>query len=504
MTQMAPLMLGRYALFEEIARGGMAAVHFGRLMGPVGFSRTVAIKRMHAHCARDPEFVIMFLEEARMAARIRHPNVVPTLDVVALDSEVFLVMDFVQGATLSHLVRQAKLAGETMPLPVLASVLVGALLGLHAAHDVTDEQGTPLNLVHRDVSPQNIIVGTDGVARVLDFGVAKALGNVSHTRDGMLKGKLRYMSPEHVQGLDLTRQADLWAIGVVLWEAITQRKMFNAANDADAVMQVLREPIPLPTRERGEPVPDALVEVVMRSLSRDLGVRYPDALSMATALREAIRPADQWDVGAWVKRIAGESVDARAARLREIESISSTTLIPDPSSDGGVPSARLAMLSGVSSGTGAGVAASIPPRSVGPGVPPAPEASGSVGSASANGGRNRTRAVLVVGALAFVVLASGIGALSLRGSSAPDAAAAAVPPMASAAVTPPAASVVLAEPPPIAAPPSAAPPIAPPPVVTASAVVSTAAPPAPPAGRSGPTKGRAKPAAGSGDLYGQH
>src|SRR5271154_4965512 len=144
--------IGRYLLFGEIAAGGMATVHFGRLSGPAGFSRTVAIKRLHPNLAKDPEFVAMFLDEARLAARIRHPNVVPTLDVVATEGEIFLVMDYVQGESLSRLLHAASERKERAPLPVAASIMVNVLHGLHAAHEACDEQGQPLLLVHRDVS----------------------------------------------------------------------------------------------------------------------------------------------------------------------------------------------------------------------------------------------------------------------------------------------------------------------------------------------------------------
>src|SRR5258708_29137656 len=169
-------VVGRYLLCDEIAAGGMATVHVGRLMGTAGFSRTVAIKRLHAQFAKDPDFVSMFLDEARLAARIRHPNVIGTLDVVALEGELFLVMEYVPGESLARLWRTTFDTGRTIPLPIISAILVGVLDGLHAAHEATDDNGEPLGIVHRDVSPHNILAGTDGIARVLDFGDAKAAG----------------------------------------------------------------------------------------------------------------------------------------------------------------------------------------------------------------------------------------------------------------------------------------------------------------------------------------
>ena len=185
----AARIIGRYVLYDEMAAGGMATVHYGRLLGPVGFSRTVAIKRLRPQFARDQEFVAMFVDEARLAARIRHPNVVPTLDVVATDGELYLVMDYVQGESLSRLLRASRAKGS-IPTDVVSAIFCGALHGLHAAHEATDEHGKPLGLVHRDVSPQNILVGVEGIPRVLDFGVAMAAGRAQATGQGRIKGKL--------------------------------------------------------------------------------------------------------------------------------------------------------------------------------------------------------------------------------------------------------------------------------------------------------------------------
>ncbi|HEV8244207.1 MAG TPA: serine/threonine-protein kinase, partial [Polyangiaceae bacterium] len=187
-----PRSIGRYTLYGEIASGGMATVHVGQLSGPEGFSRTVAIKLLHKQYAKDPNFVDMFLDEARLAARIRHPNVVSTLDVVRVEDELFVVMDYVHGESLAHLVRAASVDGGHVPPRIASAILVGALLGLHAAHEATDGKGKPLSIVHRDVSPQNILVGIDGVARVADFGVAKAASRVHTTQGGEIKGKISY------------------------------------------------------------------------------------------------------------------------------------------------------------------------------------------------------------------------------------------------------------------------------------------------------------------------
>ena len=224
-------VIGRYALFREIASGGMAAVHLARLMGPAGFSRVVAIKRLHPHLARDPEFLKMFVDEARLAARVQHPNVVPTLDIVAENGELFIVMEYVDGESLARLARLASESGQRIPVPIVAAVMLGALQGLHAAHEARDEDGRPLELVHRDISPQNVLVGVDGLPRVVDFGVAKAVGRSSQTSGGMLKGKLPYMSPEQLLLDPVDRRTDLYAVSIVLWEMLAGRRLFTGGND---------------------------------------------------------------------------------------------------------------------------------------------------------------------------------------------------------------------------------------------------------------------------------
>ena len=202
-------VVGRYVLYDEIASGGMATIHLGCLMGQVGFARVVAIKKLHPHLAKDPEFVAMFLDEARVAAGVRHPNVVSTLDVVATDGELFLVMDYVEGDSLSRLLRAARRKNELLPPPLVSSVMTGVLYGLHAAHTAKDERGQSLSIVHRDVSPQNVLVGVDGVARVVDFGVAKASRRLMETEAGRMKGKFAYMAPEQVRQDTLDQRADV-------------------------------------------------------------------------------------------------------------------------------------------------------------------------------------------------------------------------------------------------------------------------------------------------------
>jgi serine/threonine protein kinase len=312
----------------------MATVHFGRQSGAAGFSRTVAIKRLHPNLAKDPEFVAMFLDEARLVARIRHPNVVPTIDVVATEGEVFVVMEYVHGESLARL-RTAMIQAGRVPDPrIVVSVMSGVLHGLHAAHEAKSEVGQPLNIVHRDVSPQNILVGIEGISRVLDFGVAKAIGRVQSTREGQIKGKLGYMSPEQLQGGEVTRQADIYAAAAVTWEAFTGQRLFSNKDTGALVTAILTEAIAPPSTVSPH-VADAFDRVVMRGLARDPARRYSTAREMALDLERCAGIVSPSEVGTWVERWAGPTLSKRAALIAEIEGIHVTdpaeqTTIPDP------------------------------------------------------------------------------------------------------------------------------------------------------------------------------
>ena len=324
----AARIIGRYVLFREVACGGMATVHLGRLRGVGGFARTVAIKRLLPPFARDPEFVSMFLDEARLAARIQHPNVVSVLDVVASEGELFLVMEYVHGEGLSKLLRRARARGIPVPQGIVVGILIDVLYGLHAAHEARNERGDPLQIVHRDVSPQNVIVGVDGVARVLDFGIAKAAQSAhSPTGVGQLKGKLAYMAPEQVASGVVDRRADVYAAGVTLWEALTGQRMFPPLEFPQLMAQIL-------TKEHVPPsqlVPGASPEldaVVLCALERDPGHRYATAGAMATDLERIVRLPTKREIGEWVASVADGPLRARAAFISEIESTTFAEIAP--------------------------------------------------------------------------------------------------------------------------------------------------------------------------------
>ena len=315
---------GRYALCGEIASGGMATLHLARQIGAGGFARIVAIKRLHERYARDPEFVAMFLDEARIVARIRHPNVVQTIDVVAEDGELFLVMEYVHGESLLRMMQQANKTNAMLPVPVVAAIMVGALHGLHDAHDARSETGEPLGIVHRDVSPHNVLVGVDGVTRVLDFGVAKASQRIQTTQDGQLKGKLSYMAPEQITNKPIDRRTDVYAAAVVFWEALTGAKLFHAGNEAAVLNQILLEPARPPT-SLNRAVPPALEAIVMRALAREPEARFASAREMAVAIERATMLATASEVGAAVSSMCASTVTPRAQLIANIEMRSSSS-----------------------------------------------------------------------------------------------------------------------------------------------------------------------------------
>ncbi len=314
-----PRIVGRYALFDEIAAGGMATIHLGRLVGPVGFSRTVAVKTLHPQFAKDPEFVEMFLEEARLASRIQHPNVISTVDVATAEGEVFLVMEYVAGESLAKLVRAALKKTDRVPIEVAVSILAGMLHGLHATHEAKNEQLEAMHIVHRDVSPQNVLVGLDGVARIFDFGVAKAAAMRSQaTTDGQMKGKLSYMSPEQLNSREVDRRTDVFAAGVVAWECLVGRRLFAGSDPGEVLAKVLTLDIPPPVDVQPI-IPRALSNTVMRALERSPEQRWQTARDFAIELERNVVLAAPHVVGEWVEQNASEALQDRRRRVEAVE-----------------------------------------------------------------------------------------------------------------------------------------------------------------------------------------
>ncbi len=312
--------IDRYELIGEIASGGMATVYLARLTGVGGFQRFVAIKRLHPHLQGESEFVEMFLDEARLAAGIHHPNVVPILEVGASANGYYIVMEYIEGETLARLLARAASRSVRIPTGITVRISLDFLGGLHGAHELHDENGDLAGLVHRDVSPQNVLVGADGVARITDFGVARAASRLTATRVGQLKGKIAYMAPEQAAGIeDLDRRADVFACGIVIWETLAQKRLFKAENEAATLARVMSEPVPVLHRLAPQ-VPRGISDVVMKALEREPDARWSTCSEMADALEDAAAQTNDVaaprDLQAYIAQVMGAEIQQHREAVR--------------------------------------------------------------------------------------------------------------------------------------------------------------------------------------------
>ncbi len=336
-TSLAGRRLGRYEVLTRLASGGMAGVYVARALGVAGFERLFAVKVLHPHLAHEEEFITMFLDEARLAARIHHPNVVATIDISdTRGAGYYLVMDYIEGDHLGALLQCAFKAGSRLPAPVALRIVVDALNGLAAAHTLTDENGRLMQLVHRDVSPHNIMVSTDGISRLSDFGVAKAEVRLSTTREGQFKGKLAYMAPEHASTGEADQRSDLFSMGIILWEALTGTRLFRAENHAATLNKICLEPIPMPSSV--DPELEIFDPILARALARDPADRYATAEEFAETIEEHAHAlgglATHRVVGQLVRKYASEKLGREAELIRtSISDLSAAGPPQEPSRD---------------------------------------------------------------------------------------------------------------------------------------------------------------------------
>jgi eukaryotic-like serine/threonine-protein kinase len=315
-----PPQIDRYELVAEIASGGMATVYLARLLGMGGFQRFFAIKRLHPHLGNDESFVEMFLDEARLVAAIRHQNVVPVLEVGAGKSGYYLVMEYIEGESFGGLLSRVARDQKRIPPTASVRIVLDMLAGLQSAHDLRDPDGKTLGVVHRDVSPQNILVDVDGVSRISDFGVAHATSRLSSTRAGQLKGKVAYMAPEQARGQPVTRSADVFAAGIVLWEALCRKRLFMAENEAVTLNNLMFEPIPK-LRQGNPTMPAALEKVLDKALERKEENRFSTAQEFADAIEAAAKAArmlgTQLEVKSFLLSLMGDEITHRREALRD-------------------------------------------------------------------------------------------------------------------------------------------------------------------------------------------
>jgi serine/threonine-protein kinase len=331
---------GRFEIVGLLATGGMAEIFLAKRGGPSGFAQAVVIKRVLPHLARAPEFVNMFVDEALILAGIRHPNVVQVHELVQESDGLFLVMEYLEGESVGTLSRRLVAKSEKLEPALAAFIVAEASAGLHAAHELTDEDGYPRDLVHRDVSPQNVFVTYTGQTKVLDFGIAKAANRSTQTEAGQVKGKFGYMSPEQCLGKPLDRRSDVFSLGVLLWETTTGRRLFKRASDLLIFKAICEDPIPRPS-EVSAGYPAELERVCMKALSRRREDRYPTALEMRRDLLQAARALGlselpEEELSAAMKRLFSDRIGEKQEMLRRVKSGSVPTELPAAEADPGI------------------------------------------------------------------------------------------------------------------------------------------------------------------------
>lgn len=390
----ATYFLGRYRVVDEIGIGGMASVHLARMDGPGGFQKWVAIKRIHPHLVEDDSFITMFLDEARVAARISHPNVATVFELGKEADSFWIAMEYLHGEPLREIMRRTEELGAPMPPEIACRIIADAAEGLHAAHELLGKNGEKLNLVHRDVTPHNLFVTYDGNTKVVDFGIAKFSSRMASTRAGTLKGKLAYMSPEQVAGEQLDRRTDIFALGVVLWELTTGQRLFRMDSDLDTLAKVQDCNVPKPSGiVRGYPI--ELERVVLKALAKNKNERYRTAREFSRALQSMLMKRGLFiasdEVSAYVKSIFGDRIEKREAHLRWAAEVTQTgesdVRAPVPDFEGSVQSYDSDVQRARTPGAGAPAAqppAAAPPRQdfkstmplqpKSPAVPPRPAA----------------------------------------------------------------------------------------------------------------------------------
>jgi hypothetical protein len=316
LSRSAPRKLGRYELIAPLATGGMAELYLGRLRGRGGFEKLVAIKQMKAHLSDDPGFVDMFLDEGRIAARLTHPNICQVYELGDDDGQLYMAMEYVPGVPLSTILAALPRTTDGFDLRVSAGILVQVSEGVHFAHEHKADGGVAAPIVHRDVSPTNLLVTGEGVCKLVDFGIAKVLTEVSHTRTGVLKGKPAYMAPEQIRAEPVDRRSDVFALGVVLWECIAGKRLFQGDSDFLIWQQITQTAVPR-LRDLRPEVPPGVDEVVQRAVAKDPAQRYESARAFAADLRRSVAsvggPLEPAGLAMYLTTLCADAFAARTA-----------------------------------------------------------------------------------------------------------------------------------------------------------------------------------------------
>ena len=313
--------IGSYQPLFELASGGMGVIYVARKSGDAGFERLVVLKRVHRHLLADPAFRSMLRDEARVLSLVHDAHVASVLDVVESDGELTIVLEYIESMSLAALLTSAKERAELLPVPVAVRIVADALAGLHAAHVAVNAEGKPLGLIHRDVSPQNILVGFDGASRLIDFGIAKATARPvrasrpDDTASGVLKGKLRYMSPEQLAQTPVDVRSDVYSVGLVLYEAVTGQRIYGGTDEADVLLNKLLSNVKPPT-EWVSDLPLALEWVILKALERERSDRFASAAEFEEALTRTVVAASTREVARFVEALGSSQLETRREQIR--------------------------------------------------------------------------------------------------------------------------------------------------------------------------------------------
>ncbi len=309
-------VLGKFRLIAELGRGGMSEVYLAVVAGPAGFNKLMVLKLIKNELAEDPEFIAMFLEEARLSARLNHPNIVQTNEVGEHNGRYFIAMEYLEGQPFSRIINRLG-RDRGLPLGMGLRILSDVLSGLHHAHELRDFDGSALEVVHRDVTPHNVFITYDGQVKVVDFGIAKAMNSSNETRAGMLKGKVGYMAPEQARGERVDRRADVFSVGVMLWEVAVGRRMWKGHSEIQVLHQLMQGEIPRPRSMRPD-ISDRLEEIIMKSLSIDRQHRHASCLELQADLDELMDGGNERTTLREVGRRVQAAFDEERVKLAQI------------------------------------------------------------------------------------------------------------------------------------------------------------------------------------------
>jgi eukaryotic-like serine/threonine-protein kinase len=343
---MSSVTLGKYRLIAELGRGGMAEVFLAVTSSvAMSFSKLVVLKKLREHLADDVDFMTMLVDEARIAARLNHPNLVQTIEVGEAEGQYFLTMEYLDGQPLHRILSRAR---ATLPQAIHLSILADVLAGIHYAHDLKDYDGSPLQIIHRDVTPHNCFITYEGQVKVVDFGIAKAVGRASETRHGVVKGKTAYMAPEQACGQHVDRRVDVFAVGVMLFEAVARQRMWKGVSETDIIRRLVRGAIPSSPKEVDPTVDDELDRICRKALMHSADLRYQNAQELQTDIESYLTAKDKRptprEVGTYIadlfkdkRATTNKIIESQLAHLRQDARVSLTRMPPNSSSGGSDP-----------------------------------------------------------------------------------------------------------------------------------------------------------------------